>query len=143
MPQKMKSSFSQLKFALVVTFGLSLSAATHAFAVDLSRFQDMNFEPVSSEYCGLHIEISDNILTFTNIIPPSAWLQPGNCGDGGRWAGCVGLSEALECDSRGMCRDLEDGRLAFVLLNDGNFISMLSGTKYMARSPGTFWYCPR
>ncbi len=97
-------------------------------SVDLNGFHNINFN-ATGLFCGLHLEVSGDSLIATNIIPPGSDYS-NSCGAGGHSSQCRGQSALFKCDSEGQCFD-RNGELALVLLQDGNFFSLINNSKYI------------
>lgn len=104
--------------------------ALEAYAVDLTSFHNKNFESLQREYCGLHLRVSGNLLTTSEIVPPSRGKRK-RCRTG-RYGICKGQSSLLMCyRTTGRCyvlslREdgefyrLEDNLPSLILRSDGS-----------------------
>lgn len=129
----------------VLLFAL-LAGAVHAHSeIDLSQFHNVNFNP-SSFACGVHIEVSDNFVSFTNIIPTDKENLLDHCTED-LYEICAGQTFVEKCSSDGQCRSRLGGKVNTILLKDGNFVDIPNNRKFHQAGParryGQHFYCSK
>ncbi len=128
-----------MKKSFLILFGLiafSMSAS-QAFAIDMRKFHNRNFQ-ASDDACGLHVEVSGNYFSYTNIVPPREGSGNVSCSD---LQDCNGSTYVAECDASGKCYSRLSGEVDIILLNDGNFVFVKYNRKFRVHNRSNYLTC--
>ena len=123
---------------LLFTFQVHARRGDYPY-INIYDFHYKNFNAVGGKRCGAHIEVSGSRLFFTNIVNPrDNYRAELACTTESR--ACRGATFMLNCNWRGDCFNRE-GHLVLVLLEDGNFVSVVSGTKFSRSYTDVYFTC--
>jgi hypothetical protein len=129
----MNQSLRKLLTALFCIFSANVS-----YAINLKDFHNRNFETIGP-MCGLHLEVSGDVVIATNIIPPKANAMESLCETYSR---CTGQSMFLRCKQDGLCYfENEPNRVAYFLMTDGNIYNNVNRVKLLRTSATQYKWC--